>query len=305
MVKWIILLLVVLIIGCQYSDLFLSTFISAITRPHLLSKYGSIDIFNYFKFKCWRNAYAGELVCYTGLFGKGKTLSCVHTVTNFYKCYNNKMVYDKERSKFVLQQVLIISNVELKAVPYQKFESLTQVVELCEKIKKFDYDNLTKTYIIVLGDEFSVQMNSRNFKSNIDPLFLNTLLTCRHYNLSIYYTAQRFSIVDALLRQVTQTVIDCDKLWRFQRQRIYDAYELENCTNPLLVEPKRRFCWFVRNRDYSAYDTLACVDQLAHSALSGDMLSGEEILQKIQPQCVDSVVKYSKKARKRKPFKSK
>lgn len=303
MLKWIIILIVIMIAGAMFSDLFLATFLCGVFNIHNVVRFGSIDIYHYFKYKCWRNAYAGELTCYTGLFGRGKTLSCVHDVVSFYKCYNNKVVYDKDRKKFVLQRVLVISNVELKSIPYQKFDSLVQVVELCKNIKKFDIDNDTKTYIIVLGDEFSVQMNSRNFKSNIDPLFLNTLLTCRHYNLSIYYTAQRFSIVDALLRQVTQTVVECDKLWRFQRQRIYDAYELENCINPLLVEPRKRFCWFVPNNDYNAYDTLACVDGLAHTALEGDMLSGEEILQKIQPQCVDSVVKYSKKAKKRKPFK--
>lgn len=305
MIKWIIVIVVILIIGCNFSDLFVATFINAVSNPHYTVGYGVNDLYHYLKYKCWRNGYSGELICYTGLFGKGKTLSAVHAVINFYRRFDGLMVYDKFRSKFVKQRVLILSNVELKGVPFCYLQSLKQIVDVSEESKKADMEQDTLTYIIVLGDEFSVQLNSRNFKTNIDPLFLNTLLTCRHYRISIYYTAQRFSIVDALLRQVTQTVVECDKLWRFQRQRIYDAYQLENCTNPLLVEPLRRRSWFVRNKDYNAYDTLACVEKLEHSAINGDMMTAEQILNSIQPQNVDSVVKYSKKAKKRKPFKIK
>ena len=83
-------------------------------------------------------------------------------------------------------------------------------------------------------------MNSRNFKPNIDPLFLNTILTCRHYYISLYYPAQRFGHVDGLLRQVTSYVIECSKLWRFQRLSLFDAWELENAANPRLLNPMNR-----------------------------------------------------------------
>lgn len=143
-------------------------------------------------------------------------------------------------------------------------------------------------------------MNSRNFKSNIDPLFLNTLLTCRHYHISMYYTAQRFGHVDALLRQVTSCVVDCDKLWRFQRQNLYDAWEMENATNTQLLTPLTRRCWFVTNKDYATYDTLACVGNLQKSFKEGDMLSEEEILslrRNEQQANMDGVVKPSRKWR--------
>ncbi len=94
----------------------------------------------------------------------------------------------------------------------------------------------------------------------------------------MYYTAQRFGHVDALLRQVTSCVVDCDKLWRFQRQNLYDAWEMENATNTQLLTPLTRRCWFVTNKDYAAYDTLACVGNLQKSFKEGDMLSEEEIL---------------------------
>ena len=129
------------------------------------------------------------------------------------------------------------------------------------------------TCVLVLGDEFSVQMNSRSFKTNIDPLFLNTILTCRHHHISLIYTAQRFSHVDALLRQVTSYVVQCDKLWRVMRQKYFDAWELENANSPSLCKPLRRSGWFVSNIDYNAYDTLACVGNLVKSMKDGDMIS--------------------------------
>ena len=71
--------------------------------------------------------------------------------------------------------------------------------------------------------------------------------------------------MDALLRQVTSYVVDCDKLWRFQRQSLYDAWEMENATNASLLTPLSRRCWFVLDRDYAAYNTLACVGNLQKS----------------------------------------
>ena len=276
-----------------------------ILNPHLTIGFGVIDLYHYFKYKIWRNATCGELICYTGLFGRGKTLSAVHNVVKRFKRYNGQLVYDKFRHKFVRQYILILSNVELVGIPYKKFESLQQLVDLSHHTKDLDEKNDTLTYIYVLGDEFSVQLNSRSFKTNISPTFLNTFLTCRHYHISLFYTAQRFNQVDALLRQVTQTVVDCNKHWRLQIQTFYDGYQLENCTNPTLVKPLTTRCWFVTNKDYGYYDTLACVQNLEKSQLSGDMISDKEILELQGNGTEDSVVSYSKRARKRRPFRLK
>jgi len=177
----------------------------------------------------------------------------------------------------VTQRVKVISNVSL-SIPYEDFISLEQIVLDAERKDEYDDANDTLTITLVLGDEFSVQLNSRNFKKNIDPLFLNTLLTCRHYYISLYYTAQRFMQVDALLRQVTSCVVDCDKTWRIQGNNEYDAWEMENATNVSLLRPIRRRAWFVRDSDYEAYNTLACVGNLKKDMQEGAMLSEAEIL---------------------------
>ena len=58
----------------------------------------------------------------------------------------------------------------------------------------------------------------------------------------------------------------------------YDAYQLECASDPSLVKPYKRTGFFVRDRDYNAYDTLACVGNLKKSVETGDMLSEEEII---------------------------
>ena len=260
----------------------------AVFHPFKLLINGLADLYRYFARKEYNLYRTGELVAYTGLFGRGKTLSAVHRVVTAYKHYDGKRVWCPRRKKMVTQRIKVISNVHLN-IPYEDFKSLKQVVFAAENNREYDDEHDTLTITLVLGDEFSVQMNSRNFKTNIDPLFLNTILTCRHYYISLYYTAQRFGHVDALLRQVTSLVYECDKLWRFQRLKKYDAWDLENATSTSLVKPIHVGCWFVTNADYDAYDTLACVGNLEKSVKDGDMLTEEEIL-KLQQNTADANV---------------
>ena len=262
------------------------TFRCGVFHPFLVAINGVKDLFYYLSHKEYNLCATGELVAYTGLFGKGKTLSAVHRVVSAYHQYDGKQVWCPRRKEYVAQRVKVISNVAL-SIPYEDFISLEQIVLAAEHNQEYDDEHHTLTVTLVLGDEFSVQMNSRNFKTNIDPLFLNTILTCRHYYISLYYTAQRFGHVDALLRQVTSYVIDCDKLWRFQRLNFYDAWDLEKATNTQLIKPFSRRCWFVRDKDYNAYNTLACVGNLKKAMKEGDMMSEEEIL-KLQQNTMDT-----------------
>lgn len=249
----------------------------AVLHPIKVIRFSIIDLFMAIKRKSFNLCKTGELVAYVGLFGKGKTLSVVNRVCTAYNKYDGKTVWCSRRMAFVTQRIQVLSNVALN-IPYERFESLSQIVYISNNKEVIDDMNDTLTITLILGDEFSVQMNSRAFKTNVDPLFLNTLLTCRHYHMSLFYTAQRFSHVDALLRQVTSYVIDCDKLWRFQRQAKYDAWEMENATSPTLIKPLNRKCWFVTNEAYTAYDTMACVGNLKKSVSENDMLTPEEIL---------------------------
>lgn len=290
-------MIVVVLIALGFALVMFPTFRCAFFHPVSLIRFGVLDFIHYVRRKESNRCGSGELVAYTGLFGKGKTLSAVHKVVSAYQRYNGKPVWCPRRRKMVTQRIKVISNVAL-TIPYEDFISLEQIVLSAERNREYDDEHDTLTVTLVLGDEFSVQMNSRNFKTNIDPLFLNTILTCRHYYISLYYTAQRFGHVDALLRQVTSYVVECDKLWRFQRLSIYDAWDLENAANTQLVAPQGRSCWFVRDRDYNAYDTLACVGNLKKAMKEGDMMSEEDILklqQNTQQTNMEGVAKPSRR----------
>lgn len=78
----------------------------------------------------------------------------------------------------------------------------------------------------------------------------------------------------------------------------YDAWDLENAASTQLVAPLVKSCWFVRDRDYEAYNTLACVGNLKKSMKAGDMMTEEEILklqQNTQQVNMEGVAKPSKR----------
>lgn len=248
-------------------------------HPIATVRYLVSDVYHFF---AWNHRYwynGGVLNCYAAHFGRGKTLTITHFIIRLFHFYNNRRVYDRSRKKWVLQKVHIVSNVHLNGVPYEELCSLSQVVCCAWKNKKIDDEHDTRTVLLVLLDEASSQLNSRNFKSNIDADFLNTLITSRHFIMSIYYSSQKFKLVDALLRSVTQQVCVCDKLWRYMVLKYYDADEMEYAVNPTLVKPVRRRGFFVKDKDYNAYDTLATVSNLKKAVDAGEMMSEKEILE--------------------------
>lgn len=289
---WIVLVILGLLL------IFSPEFRCAVTHPISTVCNGVLDLIDYIQKKAGNLCPTGALDIYCGYFGYGKTLSCVHTVVSLYNRYNGLPVWDRRQKKFVTQRILVLSNVTLQ-IPYVPLESLAQVVAASEINQAYDDEHETLTVTLVLMDELSVQLNSREFKSNFNAYFLNTLLCCRHYHISLFGTAQRFGHCDKLLRDVTRNVIQCKKVWRFQVLRYYDAWDLEHAQNPDLVQPLRTSCWFVHNKDYAAYDTLAVVGNLQKSFDKGDMMSEAEILatQSAMPVDTSTITRPSKALR--------
>lgn len=271
----------------------------ALAHPFHVLFYAGKDFVTSVRHKEHNRCSTGDLDIYCGYFGSGKTLSLVHRVTGLYHRYNGLPVWDNARKRFVTQRVLVLSNVQL-SIPYEPLHSLAQVVAASKVNSEYDKEHDTLTVTLCCVDELSVQLNSRSFKDNIDPTFLNSLMCCRHYHISFFGSAQRFSHVDKMMRDVTHHVIQCRKLWRLQNVSTYDAWELEQAATPDLVRPLSRGCWFVCDKDYNAYDTLAVVDNLKKRWSEGDLLTEQEILANRAPAEPDlqRVTRQSRKGRK-------
>lgn len=247
--------------------------------PFLSVFYAFKDAFFYLWHREYNYYHGGELTCYFAHFGGGKTLSAVKRVRYLFNRYNNKMVWDMKKKKYVLQKVHILSNVALLDVPYEPLKNMAQFVRYAEVNKVLDRRRNTHTCLLVLLDEASVQLNSRSFRENFSPDTINAILTSRHFSASLFLTSQKFKLYDALMRSVTQKAVWCRKCWRFMVQYTYSADELELASDARLVKPLYTGGFFIRDKDYRAYDTLATVENLTKTALRGDMLSDREILE--------------------------
>ena len=222
--------------------------------------------------KRWNESRAyGRIMCYTGLFGQGKTKECVRFITEHYKQYNGKMIYDPYEKEWIEQEIRVYSNVEL-TIPYIQLTSLQQLVD-CQGTNP----GIVNLFLI---DEASVVFNSREFKNNFSTPALNTILTSRHHKIGIFLTAQRFGHMDALLRQVTARVYECN-YWPFarvQRIREYDAWDLENCTTLSLVKPLSTRYYFTTKKVYGYYNTLAMVSDIAKQCKDKVFATDAEVL---------------------------
>lgn len=263
----IILIILVITFSVPY-------FRCAFLNPFKTLFYGITDFLKYFLYRKYKIPKTGSITCYSAHFGKGKTLSAVDFLVSVYKKYNGFKVYDEKLKKWQTIRIIVLSNVDIKKIPYIPLKSLSQITDIFKVKSNDDF----KIYHYVLIDEASVQLNSRNFKTNIDAIFLNSLLTCRHFNGNIIYTSQKFKLTDALLRSVTQKVIQCNKIWRLCILREYDADELEQKIFPRECKIIRTRVYFATNKKYNAYDTTACVDDLIKDYQKGAMLSNQEIL---------------------------
>ncbi|MGN0438121.1 MAG: hypothetical protein ACI4F4_06305, partial [Lachnospiraceae bacterium] len=159
-------------------------------------------------------------------------------------------------------------------IPYVKLTSLQQLVD-CQNSSP----GVVNLFLI---DEASVVFNSREFKNNFSTPALNTILTSRHHKIGIYLTSQRFGHMDALLRQVTSSVYDCNyfKPLRIQRIKVYDAWEVENCSNLLMVKPLRVEYSYTSDEVYENYDTYAMVEEISKKCVNNDFIDDIDVLNK-------------------------
>ena len=72
---------------------------------HNIGIYSVKDLFFYFKEKKWNDFDLYGIDMYVGMFGKGKTLSLVHTASSIYNRYGDSVCF--------------LSNIHLQNIPYK------------------------------------------------------------------------------------------------------------------------------------------------------------------------------------------
>lgn len=236
-------------------------FIYCLFHFRTFSKYAVLDIYNYFKYKKY-NQYTnyGVITMYcasgTQVFGSGKTLSMVKHVCSIYKQYNDKLVYDKGLNKFVTQRIHIISNVELKSIPYIKFTDVNQFVD----IDKYNFGSMD--IVLYVLDESGAIFNSREFRSNISTEMLTRLLQSRKNKCCLFTTSQRFTFTDKILRQICCVVYECSKKWRFITLKAFNPLDLEFAYNPEIIKPKSRMMFLCTDEMFNSYNSYQLIEDL-------------------------------------------
>lgn len=220
---------------------------------HNIFVYSIRDLIEYIIHKGWTKFNAFGIRMYIGMFGHGKTLSMTHKARTLYKKYGDSLIF--------------ISNYKLYDIPYIPLVNFNQLVDLGEEMP----DGIQGH--VVLIDEISSVLSHRNYASF--PLELIGLL-CQQRKKHVYImcTAQRFFMVDKIWRSITTDVVDCNKYWRLQHMSVYDAWELENAMNNQLIKKLGNMWWFVKNKDYQAYDTSEMISKTSAS----DFISNEEAI---------------------------
>lgn len=284
-----------------------SSLVRCITlHPFHITFYSLYDILDYLIHQKWKvfNKYGIDM--YVGMFGHGKTLSMSHEARKLYKKFDNTLLFVSNYKLYGIPYVPLVNFNQLLELGEEKSEhySYREVMRglpdwyydedgsiLPEYIdyEKRQYGEDENEYIlvrmirrwkyqgtVVLIDEIEDVLSHRNYASF--PLqLLNVLTQQRKKHVYIMCSAQRFFMVDKIFRGITTHVIDCNKYWRLQGMRYYDAWDYENAMTPQLVKALKSRWWFVKNKDFRSYST----EQLISRTMSEDFISNDEKLSRI------------------------
>lgn len=222
---------------------------------HYIGIYSVKDLFIYFREKKWNEFDLFGIDMYIGMFGHGKTLSLVHKASSIYNRYGNDICF--------------LSNIHLQNIPYIELVNFEQLVEIGENPPMG-----CKGFVIII-DEISSVLSHRNY-ANFPLDLLPVLMQQRKLKMKCLCTAQRYFMVDKIWRSITTNVIDCNKYWRFQHNIVYDAWDYENAMNDKLIRRLSHYWWFVKDKDFNAYDTTQMISKTA----AEDFISNEESLKR-------------------------
>lgn len=240
------LLLIIIGIVLIFSSVLLRTIIFNL---HWIAIYTPIDLFNYIKNKSWMLWNGFGIRMYCGYFGSGKSMLASRFIVNNYNKYKDGQT-----------PLNILSNIPL-SVPYTPLVNIQQILEVKENT-------------IIFIDECNTLFNARAWKDFPTELVYQ-LCQNRKKHIMLIMTAPRFHLVDKSIRDVTEYVYQCKRMfWRLHSISVYDGWDLENALNINLLRPLSRQGVFARNKYYNNYDSFAIIDNVKKT----EFLDKSEIL---------------------------
>lgn len=293
MVHWLLILALVM---CKMTR-------CIIFNAHFVAYYTVKDLYEYIRYKKWKEFRKYGIDMLIGMFGHGKTLCMTHIARKLYKKHGDSLRF--------------VSNYELKGIPYTPLENFNQIVKLGQEALEekpkylldgenppaYYYDEngrIKKEYrrkvkvgkdadgnpiyerkilrpvikgTVVLIDEIENVLSHRNYAS-FPMAMLSTLTQQRKSKVYILCSSQRFFMVDKLFRGITTHAIDCSKYWRLQHMMYYDAWDYEQAMNPQMLKMQKHKWWFVKDKDFNSYDT----SQMISKDMCENFISNEESL---------------------------
>lgn len=241
----------------------------------------------FFKYKCNLAQHLGVRIFIANsqqAMRSGKTLSMVNYVINYYNQYNNKTILVNNEKK--IQKIIIISNINIPCLPCLKFTTFEQLntwFDLKQELEEKDKNSCYKCLFVI--DEISAVCNNRQYKQNFNIANIASLVQMGHLDiLGVLGSSQRFTLCDALLRQITDYCVTSRLLGLFEwKKRIcinnyFLGHDLEEAQNDLLIKPIRSDIKFLYDKNYNCYNTKEIATMLTHSK---DFLSSSEVLQNL------------------------
>lgn len=248
----------------------------------------ALDLYEwYFKLRCNVAEHLGVRIFIANseqAMRSGKTLSLVNYVISYYNRYNNKTILVNNVKK--TQKIIIISNINIPCLPCLRFENFEQInnwYTLKQELEDKDSSSCYKCLFVL--DEIGAVCNNREYKKNFNIANISSILQMGHIEiLGILGSAQRFSLCDALLRQVTDYCVT-SKLLGFlpYRKRIcincyYLGHDMEESQTDLVLKPIRIDVKFLYNKNYNCYNTKEIANMLIHSK---EFLDSNTVLQNL------------------------
>jgi hypothetical protein len=212
------------------------------------------DLFISIKNRNNRKIHLYGINLYVGLYGQGKTISMVDYLQRMRKRYG--------------------SNIKIATNFYYNDEDF-RINTWHDLLPEYD------TPVIFAYDEIQNDFNSRDYKNF--PTELLTLLTQNRKGngKQIIATAQRYTRVDKVFRELTSVIIECNCLFgRLVSNKYYDWFDYEQLINAIgldkktKVKKKRTYRFIQYEKHRNAYDSF----QTLQSAKSKEYMDRTETI---------------------------